>query len=255
VWGSGGRRCPSAVACAMRIGIVGPGRLGRSLAILLERAGHLVATSGRHGWPEADVVLLTVPDGAIAEAAARVQGTPVLLHCSGACRVDVLRPYRPAGSLHPLMTFPGPEVALPDLTGVPAAVAGDSAAVAAATSVATSLGMRPFLVPGDRRLYHASAVMAGNFATVLLAEAARVLTAAGVPAAEAPSILAPLAVQSLRNASDDPSTALTGPVARGDEATIERHRRALADAGLADVVALYELLTAHARRLVTREDS
>jgi predicted short-subunit dehydrogenase-like oxidoreductase (DUF2520 family) len=124
-------------------------------------------------------------------------------------------------------------------------------AVEAATAIATSLGMRTFEVPGDRRLYHAAAVMAGNFATVLLAEAADVLAAAGVPAAEAPSILAPLAVQSLRNASDDPAAALTGPVARGDEATLEQHRRALADAGLTEVASLYQALTERARRLVT----
>jgi len=238
----------------MRIGIVGLGRLGRSLALLLEAAGHRVATAGRDGWPDAEVVLLTVPDGAIAEAAARVRGAPVLLHCSGALDVDVLRPHRPAGSFHPLMTFPGPEVALPDLAGVPAAVAGDPEALAAATDLAESLGMWPIQVPGDRRLYHAAAVMAGNFSTVLLGESSRVLAAAGVPLADAPSLLAPLAVQSLRNATADPAAALTGPVARGDEATLERHRRALAEAGLEDVVLLYELLTARARRLGARED-
>lgn len=234
----------------MRVGIIGPGRLGRSLAVLLERAGHAVEVAGRGGDPDADVVLLTVPDGALASAAAIVTRARVLLHCSGATGVEVLRPHRPAGSLHPLMTFPGPEVALPELSGVPAAVAGDPEAVRAAVALATSLGLRPFEVPGDRRLYHAAAVMAGNFATVLLAEASRVLAAAGVDPREAPGLLAPLAAESLRNAARDPAAALTGPVARGDDAVLRAHRQALTEAGLDDVAELYDLLTDRAHRLI-----
>ena len=68
------------------------------------------------------------------------------------------RTHRPAGSLHPLQSFPGPEVAGPPGRGVPAAVAGDPEAVSAATQIALDLGMRPFEVPGDRRLYHLAAV-------------------------------------------------------------------------------------------------
>ena len=237
----------------MRVGIVGPGRLGRSLALLLERAGHRVEVAGRGGDPQADVVLLTVPDGEIATAAARITRAPVLLHCSGATGVEVLRPHRPAGSLHPLMTFPGPEISLPDLAGVPAAVAGDPEAVRVGTDLARSLGLRPFEVSGDRRMYHAAAVMAGNFATVLLAEASRVLAAAGVDPAEAPALLAPLALESLRNAAADPAAALTGPVARGDEAVLQGHREALGEAGLTDIRSLYDLLTASARRLASDE--
>lgn len=235
----------------MDVGIVGPGRLGRSLAALLGRAGHAVTLYGRGAAPAGAVVLLTVPDAAIAEVARGLRVDGVLLHCSGATDVEVLRPHRPAGSLHPLMTFPGPEVGLPDLAGVPAALAGDAEAVAAARALAASLGMRAFEVPGDRRLYHASAVMAGNFATVLLAEAARVLAAAGVPPEEAPGLLVPLALQSLRNAATDPAGALTGPVARGDDAVLEGHRQALAVAGLEDVRTLYETLTDRARLLVS----
>ncbi|MCA9572941.1 MAG: DUF2520 domain-containing protein, partial [Myxococcales bacterium] len=125
-------------------------------------------------------------------------------------------------------------------------------ALEAARWLAGRLGMRAIEVSGDRRLYHASAVIAGNFATVLLAEAARVLAAAGVPLEDAPGLLAPLALQSLRNAVlDGPAASLTGPVARGDEGTLQGHREALVEAGLADVLALYEPLTAAARRLVS----
>lgn len=237
----------------MRVGIVGRGRLGRSLAVLLARAGHEVDVYGRGGDPVADVVLLAVPDGAIASAAGLLTRPGVVLHHSGASDVDVLRPHRPAGSLHPLMTFPGPEVALPDLTGVPAAVAGDPEAVAVASSLARDLGMVPFHVPGDRRLYHASAVMAGNFATVLLAEAARVLAAAGVDPERATGLLVPLALESLRNAGANPARALTGPVARGDAAVLDAHRAALAHAGLEDVIPLYDAMVARAGRLLGRD--
>lgn len=237
----------------MRIAIVGRGRLGRTLGPLLAAAGHAVATSGR-GEPvaPADVVLLCVPDGEIPAAAAAVPAGPVVLHCSGARDVDVLRPRRPAGSLHPLMTFPGPEVAVPDLRGVPAAVAGDPEAVAVAEVLARDLGMAPLVVPGDRRLYHAAAVMAGNFATVLLGEAARALVAAGVAPDVAAGALLPLALRSIDNVRHGASRALTGPVTRGDEATLDAHRRALEEAGLSEVRALYDALLLAARRAAHR---
>lgn len=235
---------------ALRFGIVGRGRLGTSLAMLLRAAGAEVDLRGRgEGTPDAAIVLLAVPDSAIRAAASLVESGHILLHASGASPVDVLRPYAPAGSFHPLMTFPGVNAGLPDLSGVAAAVAGDGEAVAAARLLASTLGMRAVEVPGERALYHAAAVMAGNFATVLLAEAASVLVKAGVDAHEARVMLAPLAIQSLRNAVEDPGRALTGPVARGDEVTIEAHREALGRAGLAEAAAVYDLLTERARAL------
>ncbi len=213
----------------MRVALLGMGRLGRTLAVLLPRAGHPVLPWRRgEPVPTAEVAWITVPDGAVAEVARLVPPGPIVLHASGVLEVDVLRPHRPAGSLHPLATFPGPEVAVPDLAGVPAAVAGDPEARAAAEALAASLGMRPVRVPGDRRLYHAATVIAGNFATVLLAEAAGLLGAAGADPREAPHLLLPLARASLAHtAATDPEAALTGPFARGDAATIAAHRRAL----------------------------
>ena len=110
-----------------------------------------------------DVYYCCVSDGAVAEVASLIPAhadrkgsgdytndVPVL-HASGALDHQVLRPHRPAGSLHPLQSFPGPDVALPPLDGVPAAVAGDEAAVEVATRMAEGLGMVPFRVSGDRR--------------------------------------------------------------------------------------------------------
>lgn len=241
----------------MRIAILGPGRLGRTLALLLPGAGHAVRLLSRHdpisAAGDADVALLTVPDHAIARVAAALPRGPIVLHCSGAADVDVLRPHRPAGSLHPLMTFPGPEVAVPALDGVPAALAGDPEAIEAGRRLALDLGMAPLEISGDRRLYHAAAVMAGNFATVLLADAARTLTAAGVPSDRAASALLPLALASLRNAAPDPVAALTGPAARGDHATVQGHRDALDAHGLFEVRGAYDALTARALALSRRE--
>lgn len=229
--------------------VVGPGRLGRSVARLLTDAGHRVRLVGRgQPVPAAPLTWLTVPDRAIAEVAGRVPRGGVVLHASGATDLSPLSSHLHPGSLHPLMTFPGPEVALPDLTGVPAAIAGDPVAIAAAADLARALGLHPVAVPGDRRLYHAAAVMAGNFTTALLAEAARALVAAGVPEQQAPAMLAPLAIQAIRNvARHGPAQALTGPVARGDEAVLAAHRAALASDP--ELLATYDALLALARRL------
>ncbi len=230
------------------IAIVGPGRLGRTLAILLERAGHAVTLVHRGApIPRDGVRLLTVPDRDIAGVAQQAPRGGPLLHCSGALSHEVLRPHAPAGSLHPLMTFPGPDHPLPALEGVPAAVAGDPEAVTIAQQIASDLSLRPFSVPGDRRLYHAAAVIAGNFATALVAEAARVMARAGVPEDEAREILQPLASRSVANARRPLREVLTGPLARGDNDVLHSHVEALRAHGMEDQAALYELLTELAR--------
>ena len=234
----------------MHIGILGPGRLGGTLAHLLREAGWQVDLAGRDDpLPSASALLLAVPDGRIAEVAASIPLGRTLLHCSGASDLVPLRPHHPAGSFHPLMTFPGLDVAIPELSGVPAALAGDPEAIAVGRAIAAALGMAPLEVPGDRALYHCAAVMAGNFATVLLAEAAAVLEAAGVPRDQAAAALAPLALTSLQNAAQDPVSALTGPAARGDHATIRRHLEALAAHDLDDSAEIYEVLNRAAIRI------
>jgi predicted short-subunit dehydrogenase-like oxidoreductase (DUF2520 family) len=237
----------------MKVGILGRGRLGRSLDVLLRNAGHDVDLRGRgEGPPVGDVVLLAVPDHAIALAAIGLPEGATILHCSGATDLSPVAHQPEHGSLHPLMTFPGLELGLPDLAGVPAAVAGTPVARVQARELALSLGMLPIEVPGDRRLYHAAAVMAGNFATVLLADAAEVLTHAGVERDQAIAMLLPLALRSLVNAVPDPAAALTGPIARGDHDIIEAHRAALTEAKLEDHRALYDALRGRAKELLER---
>ncbi len=226
-----------------RVVLVGAGRLGQSLMALRPASVALRLLHSSDPIPHADVVWLTVPDRHIAEVAARVPTGPLVLHASGALGLDVLTPHHRAGSLHPLMTFPGPAVGLPNLLGVGAAVdAADPADLVLVEDLARAWGLAPFSVPGDRALYHAAAVLAGNAATVLLAHAGRILAEAGVPAAQARAMLAPLAHASLHNAVADPWAALTGPAARGDLGTLQVHRAALLRAGLADSATLYDVL-------------
>lgn len=244
---------PPAAPDRIDVVLVGPGRLGRTMALALTERGHRATLVGRgQPVPACAVTWLTVPDREIAAAAAAVPEGGILLHASGACDVEPLRPRRPVGSLHPLMTFPGPHLARPSLLALPAAIAGDPEAIEAARRLALALGMAPFEVPGDRRLYHASAVVAGNFATVLLAVAAELMAAAGVPAADAPALLLPLARASLENAAAvGPARALTGPFSRGEAEVIAGHRAAIAQAR-PELLAVYDVLGAQAGALAAR---
>ncbi|MEM6927921.1 MAG: DUF2520 domain-containing protein [Myxococcota bacterium] len=238
----------------MKIGIVGPGRLGRSLQGLLKDAGYEVSLHGRDSRPQAvEVCLLTVPDSAVAEVASGLTTGPCVLHCAGSLDLDVLEPHSRRGSFHPLMTFPGPEVAVPDVTDVPVALAGTSEAVVIGQRLADDLGMRAFTVPGDRRLYHAAAVIAGNLVTVLLDEAATVLERAGVPRATAYEVLQPLALRSVSNAHQGLRRALTGPIARDDRETLAAHREALAAQHPA-ALPVYDAVVERAKAMVSEED-
>ncbi len=231
--------------------LVGPGRLGRTMALELQARGVDVTVVGRgERIPAAPLTWLTVPDRALAEVAALVPRGGVLLHASGSADIEPLRPHHPAGSLHPLMTFPGPEVARPDLAGLPAAVAGDPEARAMAFALARHLGLDAFELPGDRRLYHAAAVIAGNFSTVLLARAAQLLVAAGVDEHRAPGLLLPLVRASLDNAvAAGPARALTGPIARGDTQVLDAHRAAICRAD-PSLLPLYDTLASSASALL-----
>ena len=224
------------------IAIVGAGRLGRALADALRATGRPVAGPLRRGEaPEAaDVVLLCVPDGEIAAAAAGIAPGPLVGHCSGATTLEPLAPHE-AFSLHPLMTVPAV------FAGATAAVAGSTPrAVAAARELAGSLGMDVVEVADrDRAAYHAAASIASNFLVTLEGAAERLAASAGVGR----SALVPLVRASVENwARLGAAEALTGPIARGDVATVERHRAALAERA-PDLLALYDVLADSTREL------
>ncbi|MGZ5374920.1 MAG: DUF2520 domain-containing protein [Solirubrobacterales bacterium] len=241
-----------------RLTVVGSGRLGGSLARAATDAGFEVRLAGRDDagvlCAGADLVLLCVPDAEIAAAcgtAASAEPPPRLVgHTSGATTLDALEPAAVAGiatfSLHPLLTFADRETSP---QGAPCAIAGSNAkAIAAATALAGRLGMRPFEVPEEgRAAYHAAASIASNFLVALEESAAGLLEKAGVE--DARELLAPLVLRTAANWSERGAAALTGPIARGDEATIERQRAAI-EALAPELSAIYEALAERTRAIV-----
>jgi predicted short-subunit dehydrogenase-like oxidoreductase (DUF2520 family) len=236
------------------IAIVGRGRLGTALAAALGACGHpVLGPLGRGPLDQAaaaaDIVLLCVPDGAIVAAAAAVPVRPGLLvgHCSGATGLDVLAPHE-ALALHPLMTVTADGATF---AGAGAAVAGGSErALSAARALAEALGMRPFTVADeDRAAYHAAAAVASNFLLALEDAAERLAATAGVPR----EALVPLVRATVDNwARHGAERALTGPIARGDEAVVARHRAAVAERA-PDLAALHDALVRATRAIAARE--
>jgi predicted short-subunit dehydrogenase-like oxidoreductase (DUF2520 family) len=230
------------------IAIVGAGRLGTALSAALSAAGHAVrGPLGRGADPgDATVVLLCVPDGEIADAAAAIPRGPLVGHCSGATGLGVLSPHE-GFSLHPLMTVP--TGAPPTIfAGAGCAVDGTSLhALATAERLADALGMQATQVADeDRVAYHAAASMASNFLVTLEGAAERLASTAGVDRA----LLVPLVRAAVENwAADGAERALTGPIARGDEETVARQRAAVEEL-TPDLVPLFDALVEATRALV-----
>lgn len=227
------------------IAIVGNGRLGNALAAALRAAGHDVSEPlgrGADGFGS-DLVLLCVPDGEIAAAAACIAPGAIVGHCSGATPLDVLGD-RERLALHPLMTITGPGTSL---RGAGCAIAGSTPqALARAHAIATDIGMRPFAIAdADRPAYHAAASVASNFLVTLEGFAERLAGAAAVPR----EALVPLVRATVENwAAVGAERALTGPITRGDDATVARQRAAVAEHA-PELVELFDALAAATARL------
>ncbi len=232
--------------------VVGRGRVGGSLARAAELARIEVQVVGRdESIDGAGAVLLCVPDDAIADVCARVAETGAALvgHVSGASTLEVLAVARERGastfSLHPLQTFADGGTAV---DGTPAAIAGsDEAGLAFARDLAEALGMKPFEVPEESRAaYHAAAAIASNLLVALEESAAELLGRIGVE--DARELLAPLVLRTAANWAERGPAALTGPIARGDRATVQRHRVALAQTA-PELVRLYDALAMRAQAI------
>ena len=240
-----------------KLALIGRGRIGGAIARAGTGADLDLAQGGRgdalDACADAGAALLCVPDGVIGDAcdeiAAAIPPLRLVGHTSGATGLDVLAPATARGaeafSLHPLQTVPDQRT---DLTSAPCAVAGSSpAAVAFATKLAQALGMRPFEVPEDRRAaYHAAASIASNFLVALQESAAGLLAEAGIE--DARELLAPLVLRTAANWAERGSDALTGPIARGDEATVQAHLAALREHA-PELEPLYEALAERTRSL------
>lgn len=232
-------------AADARIVVIGAGRLGTVLAGALRAAGlHADGPFGRHSVaagavPAADVALLCVPDAEIAPAARALRGRARLLgHVSGATPLDDVD-----FGIHPLQTVTGTET--PEVFhGIGCAIAGRTAEAASlAEDLARLLGAHPFRIDdAQRSAYHAAASLSSNLVLTVLDAAERLAETAGIPAAEARTHLAPLVARSVENwTAQGASSALTGPIARGDEATVARQRAAIA-AEAGDLLPLFDAL-------------
>jgi predicted short-subunit dehydrogenase-like oxidoreductase (DUF2520 family) len=242
----------------LAVGIVGAGRAGTALGVALTRAGHeVVAASAvsdaslrraRANFPGAAItepgevvrrsglILLTVPDDALPGLVSGLAatGTPLegrmLAHASGRYGVSVLEPAVRQGALplalHPVMTFTGRDDDVERLRGTCFGVTSPAGLRPAAEALVIEMGGEPvFIAEEHRDLYHAAIAGAANHLITLVAQGMDLLRMIGV--AEPARMLAPLLSASLDNALRFGDAGLTGPVARGDAATVAAHVAAL----------------------------
>jgi predicted short-subunit dehydrogenase-like oxidoreductase (DUF2520 family) len=191
------------------IKIIGAGRVGSAVSARLSERGVELREQ------RAGIVLLCVPDSAIAEVARSIEPGPWLAHVSGGTPLSALDPHTRRFGVHPLQTFTrtrGPE----QLDGAWAAVTAETEeARALGFELAETLGLRPFeLEEEDRAIYHAGAAIASNYLVTLYRAASELVEAAGAP----PDALEPLMRRTIDNEFE-----LTGPIERGDWETVERH--------------------------------
>ena len=224
-----------------RIHVIGSGRVGSAVAARLSERGVAVRV-GRVVEDDPQLVLLCVPDTAIADVARGLTPGPSSAHVSGATPLAALDPHERRFSVHPLQTFTrsrGPE----QLDGAWAALTAETDETrAVALWLAETLGLRPFeLADSARTLYHAGAVFASNYVVTLHRAASLLFESAGAP----PEALEPLMRRTIENDFE-----LTGPIARGDWATVEAHRAAIL-AARPELEHLYETLAGGTLALAT----
>jgi predicted short-subunit dehydrogenase-like oxidoreductase (DUF2520 family) len=247
--------------CGVGIACVASRDLDHARAAAAFIGGGARAVSYREIPLHASHVLIAVSDRAIAPVAeelARGNGRlRVALHTCGSYGAEALAPLSAVGvscgSIHPLQTIRDPSRGAADLRGAAFAVSGDAGALGWAENAARALGGRILHIrPDARHLYHAAAVMASNYIAALLDCAEELLLLAGVPKSDALRALAPLARTSVENAVQCGAVdALTGPVVRGDAATVAEHSRAM-DHAEATVAELYQAAGLHALRMARK---
>jgi predicted short-subunit dehydrogenase-like oxidoreductase (DUF2520 family) len=268
---------------ARTLNIVGAGHLGRTLgrlfaasgafavqdvltrstasageAVAFIGAGRAVQTAAqlRH----ADAVMLAVSDDQIeaaCEALAGVDGV-LVFHCSGAKSSGALQSAAAKGALtasvHPVRSFADPESVARDFAGTWCGIEGDARALALLEPAFAAIGARLVTIdPAAKTVYHAASVFASNYLVTVLDAALRAYQAAGVPEAVARELARPLASETLENVFRlGPRAALSGPIARGDFATVARQQAAL-DAWDADSGQLYRALADATATLAKRK--
>jgi predicted short-subunit dehydrogenase-like oxidoreductase (DUF2520 family) len=249
---------PSERPARLSVGVIGAGRVGAVLGAALERAGHrvvAVAAVSKASLDRADrllpnaqvlpadqvaaaaeLLLLAVPDDALADLATGLANAgavgrgALVAHTSGAHGIDVLAPLTAVGALplalHPVMTFTGTDVDLQRLDGACFGVTTDEVLRPVAEALVIEMGSEPVWIAENlRAMYHAGLAFGANNLVTLVAQAADLLSRAGV---ENPQrMLGPLLGAALDNSLRHGDRALTGPVARGDAGTVAVHLDAI----------------------------
>ncbi|MEO8201330.1 MAG: DUF2520 domain-containing protein [Gemmatimonadota bacterium] len=234
-----------------RIALIGAGRMGQGIGNALALAGQSVTILGRRAqdlvppfsladaWAptlkNADLVIIATPDAAVEVVAAEVAGlrvitgSQIVLHLAGPLDRTALAPLAESqaslGSFHPLQTIADPAKAAERLRGSYAGLEGDDKAVEMGKRLARLLGMTAIIVPrGGKAKYHAAAVMAANYTTGMMGAAQRLAVEAGIDSELAARMYLPLLEGAVSNiANMGAAEALTGPIRRGDLATIRLH--------------------------------
>ncbi|ARA93557.1 NADP oxidoreductase [Rhodothermaceae bacterium RA] len=267
------------------VALVGAGRLGSALARRLHAAGYPVAAVASRteaaaralaallpgaevlrpgaALPEAvRLVFCCVPDEALPSVARHLASlehpwaATVVAHTSGALTAGVLAPLVERGaaamSFHPVQAFP-PSADPSVFEGIVIGLEGAARAVALGREVARDLGARPVeLAATDKARYHLAASVASNFFVTLMALAGEVLGSIGLSRSESAALLRPLVEGTWHNLREGlPEDVLTGPIVRGDAATIERHVQALAE-HLPHLLPVYAALATETVRVAVR---
>ncbi len=243
------------------IGIIGAGKVGFTLAILLNELGYdlsFVVTKSKEkqkyfnektktnlyyeinkGLPRTDVVLITTPDDVVKNIAEEIVNKncnfskTVFAHTSGVSNSDELNVLKKSGayigSIHPLKSFTGENVTSNFLEGTYFAIEGDEESSEILKALALSLKGIPFFIKSENKnLYHTSACAACNYLTALAHFSVNLLNKCGVENSEALSLLKPLMTGTLENIFKyGPNKALTGPIERGDVETLKIHLEGL----------------------------
>lgn len=245
----------------LRVGLIGAGRAGTVIARALERVGHpCVAVDAISDAAKkraatllpsadirdavgvcaaADLIIVAVPDSAIADvtnglvAAGAITPRHLVMHLSGAHGVDVLEAAAAAGAtvmaVHPAMTLHGRTEDVQRLQHCPFAVTADGSAVHIAEALVLEIGGEPIVIDeADRVLYHTALAHASNHSVTLLAQSMELLSSIGVAAPG--ELLRQVVDASVEGALRDGDRALTGPIARGDFATVRQHLESLRSA-------------------------
>jgi predicted short-subunit dehydrogenase-like oxidoreductase (DUF2520 family) len=231
--------------------VVGPGRAGGALARALASAGWTVADPVRRADDPAaaargvDLVVVAVPDDAVAGVAAAVRPVEgvVVAHLAGSLGVAALAPHRHRLAAHPVASLPDPAVGAERLRGAwwVTTASGPEAAALGGRLVGALAGREVAVGDDERVAHHAAATIAANHLVALLDQVQRVAP---------PSVPLAAYLDLVRSTVDNvarlgPAGAITGPAARGDRATIDRHLRALP----ADERSAYTALSARAAAL------